>query len=98
MHQHAVTTDVPDTRLAEPLAEGVVIQGPWADKILISHAHDADEVTVRWTGATSGQGMRMTGGIIRDPQEIAAIRRRVQAEAAGRGAWRRVLRRIRRGR
>lgn len=55
------------------------------------------EVTVRWTRAP-GKGTRMTGGIVRDPAEVAAIRRRVHGRAENRGAWRRVLRRIRWGR
>lgn len=38
----------------------------------------------------------LTGGVVTDPDEIAAIHRRVQATAAGRGAWRRRLRMIRR--
>lgn len=41
---------------------------------------------------------RLRGGVVTDPAEIAAIRKRVQASAAGRGAWRRVAARIRRGR
>lgn len=35
---------------------------------------------------------------ITDPDVVRAIRLRVEADAAGRGAWRRVLRKIRAGR
>ena len=75
---------------------GTLLPGPWPEKTLVVDT-TPDDVTVRWTGVRSGEGMRMTGGIIRDPAEIAAIRRRVQATAAGRGAWRRRRRLIRWG-
>lgn len=76
---------------------GTLLSGPWPEKTLAIVAAE-DEITVRWTGVRSGEGMRMTGGVVRDPAEIAAIRRRIQATAASRGAWRRALRRIRAGR
>lgn len=48
--------------------------------------------------ATHGARVGWHGQIVTDPETIAAIRRRVEAGASGRGAWRRVLRRIRAGR
>ena len=43
-------------------------------------------------------GTQLAGRIVTDPDEIAAIRRRIEAHTESRGAWRRVLRRIRAGR
>lgn len=46
-------------------------------------------------------GLPLYGGIVTDPDEIAAIRRRIYGRTdpgIARRAWRRVLRRIRRGR
>lgn len=40
----------------------------------------------------------LAGGVVTDPDEIAAIRRRVEAHAANPRAWRRVLARIWAGR
>ncbi len=59
------------------------------------HGHTI-ECSPLW--ATHGNRPGWHGEIVTDPAEIAAIRRRVQAGADSRGAWRRTLRRIRRGR
>lgn len=55
------------------------------------------DVTVRWTDL----GTPLYGGVVTDPEQIAAIRRRVQAgvaKEARRRAWRRRLLLIRAGR
>lgn len=59
-------------------------------------APDAHVHTIRCSPLHGGTSL--AGRIVTDPAEVAAIRRRVEAHAAGRGAWRRALRRIRSGR
>lgn len=74
----------------QPLAK--VIPLPGVEQPPAGHIHVH---TLRCSPLYGSPGL--AGRLVTDPAEIAAIRRRVEAHAAGRGAWRRALRRIRGG-
>lgn len=70
-------------------------RGEILDAEFTEHRHTLQECSPLWETHIERPGW--DGHIVTDPAEIRAIRKRVEAAAASRGAWRRRLRLLRRG-